>query len=244
MKTPRKNASARDKREELTTYRELKLGRELKSARLRKKVEAGGQRRVLGNGSSSQPYLAVETKRYREVRFEIQKRLLLQAKREGLLLPADLLLEQLTPRIEALTYAQMADEAAVEASRHVPVAALGRALTSEERARFAATKALAGEATPGRAAKASARVALDHVLGHIEQRQSHNPARYQTIWAQVVGGEAAQQSFLEQVDAATQTAWFRCYNSVLSADIQRRPVLVTKLAKALGVPIRKLRAKF
>ena len=61
----------------------------------------------------------------------------------------------------------------------------------------------------------------DGRIGAIEQRQSHNPARYQTIWADVVGSDAAQQSHLEQIDAATQTAWFRCTNSVLSYDLQR-----------------------
>ncbi|HEX4141176.1 MAG TPA: hypothetical protein VHY09_12565 [Candidatus Methylacidiphilales bacterium] len=229
----------RSKREELKTYRELDLRRDLKSAAQRRRVEASGQRRVIGDGSGSQPYLIVETKRYRTVRLEVQKRLLLEARRIGLEIPVDTLLRQLKPRIEAMTYAQLAGEAGHDAMRHVTVAVLGRPLTPQERAQFAEA---GGDGT--HAANAGTQTALNHALGAIEQRQVHNPARYQTIWAGVVGLDAAQQSHLEQVDAATQTAWFRCTNSVLSYDLQRRKGLAAKLAKALGKPVRQLRARF
>ena len=232
----------RTKREELKTYHELKLRRDLKSIAQRKRVEANGLRRVVGDGSGTQPYLIVEAKRYRAVRLEVQRLLLLEAKRIRLEIPVDTLLRQLKPRVEAMTYAQLAVEAGHEAMRHVPVAALGRALTPKERAQFAETHA-AGDSA-GQAINPTAQTALNQVLGAIEQRQSHNPARYQTIWADVVGSDAAQQSHLEQIDAATQTAWFRCTNSVLSYDLQRRRGLAGKLAKALGKPVRQLRARF
>jgi hypothetical protein len=232
----------RTKREELKTYRELALRRDLKSAAQRKRVEANGLRRVLGDGSATQPYLIVETRRYRAVRLDMQRKLLLEARALGLEIPVDKLLRQLKPRIEAMTYAQLAEASGHEALRHVTVAALGRALTPQERASFADTHA-AGEGG-SQAKNHIAKTALNHVLGAIEQRQTHNPARYQTIWADIVGADAAQQSQLDQVDPATQTAWFRCYNSVLSVDLQRRKGLAAKLAKALGVPVRQLRAKF
>jgi hypothetical protein len=232
----------RTKREELKTYRELDLRRDLKSAAQRRRVEANGLRRVLGDGSATQPYLIVETKRYRAVRLEMQRKLLLEARVIGLELPVDTLMRQLKPRIETMTYAQLAEECGHEAMRHVTVAALGRALTPQERARFADTHAACESGS--RAANQGAQTALNHVLGAIEQRQSHNPARYQTIWADLVGADAAQQSHLDSVDAATATAWFRCTNSVLSYALQRKSGLVAKLAKALGVPVRQLRAKF
>src|SRR5476651_714828 len=97
---PREFITPRDKREELKTYRELALRRDLKSKAQRRRVEAGGLRRVLGDGSATQPYLIVETRRYREVRLEIQRRLLVQARQAGLGLPVDLLLRQLKPRVE------------------------------------------------------------------------------------------------------------------------------------------------
>jgi hypothetical protein len=239
---PREFIQPRDKREELKTYRELELGRELKSKLRRRKIEARGKLRVIGDGSSGQPYLAVDGKRYRQARLEQQRRLLLEARAMDLGLPADQLLAQLTPRIEALTYVQLAKESRDEAARKNPIPVLGRALTEQEQARFADSCALA---KPSRAREeGSAGAALQQVLSRIEQRQTHNPARYQTIWAQLVGADASAQSHLEQVDAATQTAYFRCHNSVLSMDLQRRPGLAQKLAKALGLPVRQLRAKF
>jgi hypothetical protein len=232
----------REKREELKTYSELALRRDLKSKVRRRRVEANGLRRVIGDGSDTQPYLVVETRRYRALRLEIQRRLLLQARQSGLNLSADLLLRQLKPRVEALAYAQLAGERAQNALNHVRVDALGRGLTAEEQGHFAAS--LAAAEPPVRKANQTACTALNHVLGSIEQRQTHNPARYQTLWAQLVGPDAAQQSQLDQVDAATQTAYFRCYNSVLSSDLQRRRGLAEKLSRLLGVPVRQLRARF
>jgi hypothetical protein len=229
----------RTKREELKTYRELALRRDLKSAAQRRRVQANGLRRVIGDGSGSQPYLIVETKRYRAVRLEVQKRLLLEARRIGLEIPVDRLLRQLKPRVEAMTYTQLAEEAGHDALAHVTVAGLGRPLTAQERASFAAAGG-AGE----HSVNSGTQKALNQVLGAIEQRQAHNPGRYQAIWADVVGLDAAQQSHLEQIDVATQTAWFRCTNSVLSYDLQRRKGLAAKLGKALGKPVRQLRARF
>jgi hypothetical protein len=237
---PREFRTARDKREELKTYRELELRRDLKSVRARRRVEADGKRRVLGNGSSTQPYFIVGTARYRRVRMETQKQLLLEARAAGLEMPVEILLNQLAPRIDALTYAQLAREAEHESLKDVPLAALGRALTAEERACFADSDA----GSVPRPRRRAAQTALNHVLGRIEERQEHNPMRYQTVWAQVVGADAAQQTYLEQIDAATQTAWFRCLNSVLSMDLQRRRGLAQKLSRALGVPVRQLRARF
>jgi hypothetical protein len=240
---PREFRIGREKREELQTYRELALGRGLKSERQRRRLEASGVQRVIGDGSTSRPYLLVEAGRYREVRLEIQRLLLVQARQSGLDLLPDLLLRQLRPRVETLAYAQLADEHDHAAAHKLPVAVLGRALTTEERGRFAASRAVT-ETMPGVEANRCARTALNQVLGSIEQRQTHNPARYQTIWAQLVGSDAAQQSQLEGVDTATQILYFRCFNSVLSTDLQRRPGLAQKLARALGVPVRQLRAKF
>jgi hypothetical protein len=239
---PREFITPRDKREELKTYRELTLRRDLKSKIQRRRVEASGARRVIGDGSDTQPYLIVATERYREVRLEVQRQLLLEARRKEVNLSADLLLRQLKPRIEALAYAQLAGEHADESMRHVPLAGLGRALTADERKHFAATRATPGDIAL--APKRAVSTALNHVLGSIEQRQTHNPARYQTIWAQLVGPDVAQQSQLDQIDSATQTAYFRCYNSALSSDLQRRRGLAQKLAKALDLPIRQLRARF
>jgi hypothetical protein len=239
---PREFQVAREKREELKTYRELTLRRDLKSVRQRRRIEADGKQRVLGNGSVDRPYLIVPTSRYREVRLETQRRLLREARRAGLDLAVDLLLEQLAPRLEAAVYAQLAQESDEAVRHHLPMAALGRALTATEKDRFAAS-CPSGPAL-GKARRPVSHGALDQVLGRIEARQVHNPARYRTVWAQLVGPDAAQQTELDRIDAATQTAYFRCLNSVLSNDLQRRPGLPQKLGRALGVPVRRLRAQF
>jgi hypothetical protein len=237
---PRSAPTPRTKREERQTYRELELGRELKSARNRRRLDAAGKLRVIGDGSLDRPHLAVPAARYRQVRMEQQRRLLLEAQRQNLAVPADRLLAQLTPRVEQLAYAQLAEEVRQETASHIPLAALGRGLTKEEQARFAASHALEGATPPKRPAIA----ALQEALSQIERRQSHNPARYQAVWAQLVGPDAALQSQLDRVDPATQTAYIRCHNSVLSMDLQRRRGLPAQLAKALGIPVRQLRATF
>jgi hypothetical protein len=175
------------------------------------------------------------------VREEITHKLLLRARACGLELPVDLLLENLRPRIEALVYARLAAENRHEARRGLKLTALGRALTPQEEACFAEAQATLDLAVP---ANHRSRSALDRALGAIEKRQTHNPARYQALWAEVVGSDAAQQSLFERVDPATQTAWFRCYNSVLSVELQRRRGLAARLSKALGLPVRPLRASF
>lgn len=237
---PRAKPTPRAKRDELITYRELSLGRELKSIRQRRRVQAAGKQRVIGDGSTDRPYLIVAAARYREVRLEQQRRLLLEAQALQLEVPSDRLLAQLTPRVEQLAYALLAEEARHESRRHVPLSALGRALTTDEQAHFAASRELGATAAPRRTAVS----ALHDALGQVERRQAHNPARYQAVWAQLVGPDAAAQSQLDRVDPATQTAYIRCHNSVLSMDLQRRRGLPEKLAKALGIPVRQLRATF
>ena len=243
MKRPERRPAEREKRQEMTTYRELKLGRDLKTDRRRRRLQASGRRRVLGDGSDRQPYLEVPADRYREVRLEVLRVLLLEARSAGLNLPVEVLQQQLAPRIESLVYAQLVAESDAEAAHQAPCAALGRQLTSQEKSQFLATH---GSAAPTRQARPRrvCRASLDQVLARIESRQTHNPARYQKAWAQVVGIDASLQTHLERIDPASQTAYFRCFNSVLSADLQRRPGLPEKLGRALGVPLRRLRGQF
>lgn len=251
MTAPRKASFSRpyaephsgEKREELQTYRELKLLRTLKSERQRRRIQGRGLERILGDGSLAYPFLLVNAARYRVVRLQIQRRLLIEARDSHLDLSVDLLLEQLRPRIEALTYEQLGQEIGRQQKGNLPVASIGRLLTPEELARFTAAEMASEPATGGHRESAAQR-ALNQTLGQIESRQQHNPARHQACWAQIVGSDAAQQSFLDQIDPGTQTAWFRCYNSVLSSHLQRRPGLAQKLGKLLGIPLRQLRARF
>ena len=243
MKRP-EHPSALQKREEMKTYRELSLGRELKSMRRRQRVQAAGRQRILGDGSDRLSYVIVPASRYRELRQEVQRTVLLEAKKAGLDLPLEILLQQLAPRIEALIHARLTDEMDAATAHQAPLAALGRPLTRGEQVHFAASTEEGAAAKTSRPRRRLSTSALDRVLGKIQSRQTHNPHRYQQVWAQMIGLDAAMQTHLERIDPATQTAYFRCLNSVLSADLQRRPGLPEKLGRALGVPIRRLRGQF
>ncbi len=241
---PRRPATTADKREELKTYRELTLGRELKSIRQRRRIEANGLRRVLGNGSTTQPYIVVETRRYREVRIEVQRRLLREAQKMDLQLPVDLLLEQLHSRIEAGTYALLAEEINLASSSHIPMAALGRALTKEERARFAASHAASEmEASPRRATgerrRRSTRCSAPSRSGRSTTRRATR--RSGRRWsAPMWRSSRISTRSIRRRRPPFSVASIRCSHRISNAAGVSRE----KLGKALGLPIRQLRAKF
>jgi hypothetical protein len=180
------------------------------------------------------------------------KQLLQEAKRQGVWDDVDRLMPRLQPRIEALTYAHLAKECQGELIHSQTPAGLDRGLTARERKLFLEAKNIGfsqgmadskGDAAvlPG---NQSAQFALDNVLAHVSQRQDHNPARYGAIWAELVGLDAASQTEFVRVDETTETAYFRCLNSVLSMSLQRRNDLPKKLGAALGKKIRRLKAQF
>ena len=224
---------------ELKTYRELALGRELKSIRARRRVDAKGRERIIGDGSSSLPYLAVDARRYREVRLEHQRRLLLEARGGKVGLDPDRLLRQLAPRVEGDGLCTAGDR--VAPGTKAPSPRDGPRSRADRGGAEAFCRVRARRPRP----PARPPSALDRVLHQVEKRQvPQPPARYQTVWAQLIGPELASQSQLDRIDAATQTAWFRCYNSVLSTELQRRRGLPEKLGRALNLPVKRLRVSF
>lgn len=232
---------SKDKREEYKTYRELKLGRNLKSRARRAMVERKRVNRVIGGGDL--PYLEVNNMRYLALRMEITRRLLREAKDAGIHVPIESLMASLRHRIDRLTYQQFALEQ--QAAAQVETAFVqhhGRQPTKQEKQCFI-DSALVGQESQPVYPPAFRSGVIDEVLSHVRNRQENNPARYQTAWAQVVGPDIAQQSQLDKVDAASGTAYFRCYNSVLSYQLQRSPGLPQKLGKALGITIRQLKVR-
>ncbi|MDE1170376.1 MAG: DciA family protein [Verrucomicrobium sp.] len=227
------------KREELKTYRELGLDRETKSFRARRRLSGGGPRLLIGGEEPARPPLIVTREAYQRTRAEVLRALLLEV-RAGLGgasgVGKEEVLDALRPRVERETYDRLA-----RAHHHGPRldAAFqrlhGRAPTPEERAAL----------PPIAAAPTYADYRgglLDSLVGSVQRRQAHNPARYQTVWAQLIGPELAQQSQLEKVDQGI--AYFRCLNSALSYQLQRRPELPAQLAKALRVPVRLLKVMY
>ncbi len=232
------------KRDELKTYSELGLGRSYKSSRQRRRLAAGGPRLLIGGDDPARPQLVVEREVYMKTRLEVLRRLLVEA-RDGLPgVGRDFLLDHLQPRIERETYQRLA-----AAYHHAPRldAAFrrlhGRQPTLGERDSLPP----APETAPASATAPFDRYrggVLDELLGQIQARQAHNPAHYQTVWAELVGPALAQQSRLEKIAPESATAFFRCLNSALSYQLQRRADLPAKLAKALRVPVRQLKVLY
>ncbi len=238
------------KREELATYRQLKLSRDLKSAKKRKRLNENPKTRVLGDGALSTPHLVVDRDKFMAIWRETAAVLLRQARDAGMELSPDQLLPMLRPRIEALTYARLASENGWSLAQSHNSQRLGRQLTALEQSIFQETQLHGQEwqSTTSDFARLHAahttHTALDSVLSQVAGRQTHNPARYQAIWAEIVGLDAAAQSELVSVNETTETAFFRCLNSVLSMSLQRKTDLPKKLASALGKKVKKLRASF
>jgi hypothetical protein len=237
------SAGTSTKREEVTTYQELKLGRTLKSKVRRAQAEKSGVHRVIGGSDPTRPFLQVLRRRYLEVRREITKEFLVQAQTARIRVSADLLLKQLTPRIEAKTYDLLAAEQRLAAGLETNfVRKLGRHPTPAEKDSLLRIGAM--ENAGPRQNLDNRRAAIDEVLGKIETRQAHNPSRYQTAWTLAIGSEIAQQTVLEKIDKIQGVAFFRCLNSALSYHLQRQPDLPRKLSKALGFPIRALKVLY
>ena len=241
---PRRPATPRAKREELSTYRELELGRELKSIRQRRRIEARGKLRVIGEGTADRPLSLRPGRALSPSAPASISGAYWSRPARSVCRSAPTVCSRSSPRASSNSpYAQLADEARHETARHMSPsprwAAPSPAEEQDPLCRHARAGGQSSLVTTGPAA-----TALDQALGAIERRQNHNPARYQAIWAELVGPDAAVQSQLHRIDPATQTAWIRCHNSVLSADLQRRRGLPEKLTKALGVPVRQLRASF
>ncbi len=231
----------KEKKEEYKTYRELGLGRDLKSKVRRNKINLKRVNRVIGGNEC--PYLQVNNQRYLEVRREVTKQLLREARDAGLNVPIEALMASLRPRIERLAYERLAKEQ--QAAAHVEVKSVetnGRHPTFLEKQRFVESAAL-GMENQTLSAEMSRGGLVDDVIGRIQNRQQNNSARFQTAWAQVVGPDIAHQSQLDHVDSASAIAYFRCYNSVVSYQLQRQFDLPKKLGKALGMVIRQVRVR-
>ncbi|MEM1060201.1 MAG: hypothetical protein AAGK14_13210 [Verrucomicrobiota bacterium] len=245
---------AQTKREERDTYRELKLAGALKTRAQRARAERNGVHTVIGGNALERPPLKVKTVDYQRVRLEVTRHWLKRAKSAGLELDLERLQEGLRPQIELDTYDRLAAASlGREHADHAFAGQAGRRLTAEERRRFEQVAQMESprQATDDRFPAAPAqwtahnrrenRRVIDRVVGHIADRQTHNPVRYRTAWAEAVGAETAQQSELARVDAEAGVVYFRCLNSTLSYRLQRDAKIPRRLARSLGLPVRRLR---
>jgi len=235
-------AQSRAKKEEVKTYKDLGLNRSLKSKAQRSRLEKSGVHKVIGGQEAERPYLKASKQRYHEIRREVTREFLEKARASGMTVPLNVLMQHLHGRIEQITYDRLATEQ--QQSVRVESSFLqhhGRSPTVNEKARFVESSASKESSAlpPGWGNRRHA--LIDHLLNTMQDKLTHNPARYQTIWAEIVGAEVAQQSCLERVNGAEGTAYFKCFNSALSYQLQRQAELPKKLSRALGVTVRTLR---
>jgi hypothetical protein len=243
------------KREERRTYKDVGLSDALRTKAQRARAERGGAFRVLGGGLTGLPPIAVPAPRWAHVRIEVTRELFLAAQKAGLALDPDKMIEGLQHRIDRVAYDRLAQEmqraADLESAftRHH-----GRQPTRDERRQFELTAQVHATAAPAsgcggsgvrkatRRERTQAASLVNLVLDRIQGRQTHNPARYQSVWAEAAGTEVSQQSELLRVENGI--AFFRCYNSALTFHLQRRADLPRKLAQALRVPVRQVKAAY
>ena len=253
----RSAADDKTKHEELKTYSALGLGRSYKSVKGRRKLAAlsDGPSLLIGGDDSSRPQIVVNRELYRKTRLDVLRRLLLEARD---LLPGvgkDLLLDQLRPRVERETYEHLAlvhhegprlDAAFQRLHGRNPTARERELLAPpEERAPVKKKQGEAEKKAQDTSTYGSYRAGvIDEVLGQVQARQRHNPARYQALWAEAVGTEIAMQSKFEKIDPGTGIAYFRCFNSTLSFRLQRMADLPAKLSKALKTPVKQVRVMY
>jgi Dna[CI] antecedent, DciA len=240
MAKPFRIGPEKAKREELKTYKELGLAREAKTVRQRRKLSGGGARLLIGGDDPARPELIVARELYQKTRAEVLRDFLVEAL--DTLGESDLnreeILDHLSPRVERETYDRLA-----RAHHHGPRldAAFqrlhGRRPTAKERVLMPPPKG------DGAVSYDHYRGGLvDEVLGQIGARHKHSEANYQTIWAELVGPQLAQESRLEKIVPESGVAYFRCTKAALSYALRTKADLPKRLSKALGVPVRQLRS--
>lgn len=229
------------KKNELATYKRLGLSREGKSKRQRQKAEAEKLHRYIGQGTASRPYLKVLRSDYLRVWDEVNTELAQKNAPSGLT-PAEWA-DWRRVRVEREVYDRLARQhrAMVELEssfqkRH------GRGLTPHERSLFGRMmeKDEGSASSPQKRARALRKSVAAEVLGKVESKRRHQPARLQQAWATVVGEEAAQETFLEKIDTQNGIAVCRCLSSTLAFKLRRRRNLAAKLGKELGMSLKRI----
>jgi hypothetical protein len=229
------------KREELKTYSTLGLKRTLKSSSQRRRMLARGAQVILGGGSPHEPEIAVLRPRYNAVRLLVLQEHLQRAKTMEFSLSREQLLDHLSPGVDRETYRRiLAEEQAAGRLEEAFQQTYARRPTEAEARLFQAQGG--GEVAAKHCAHQQRAHLLGEVLAGIEDCREQSGSRLQSVWAEVVGAELAQQSQLEKVEAGI--GWFRCLNSALSYHLQRKPEIAAELTRKLAMPVRQLRASY
>lgn len=234
----------RDKQNEFSTYKSLKLNREVKSARRRNRGEEDHLHVWIGGKSPDRPYLKVLRAKYLES-LEIELNRMRQESPAEARLPqwADLV----RPEVERKVYDRLsrhADELGeLEASFE---RAHGRTMSPHEAALYASSVLHQEPAQekappdPDARAQTARRHWLQGIMKKVRHRHTTQPEKMQQAWAEAVGTENAMQTALTFVNRQKGIAYARSLSSAVSMTISRNPEYCQKLGTALNCTITRI----
>ncbi|MEM6821810.1 MAG: hypothetical protein AAF558_07730 [Verrucomicrobiota bacterium] len=229
----------RDKKQEWTVYRRLKLDRKHKSRAKRSIVEGEGIYCFVG-GTRGRPYLKVLKADY--VRFwreeEAKSRKSILYKKLPTHRAADLLRLQLEKNVYDRLLAHH------QALSHLESATRqreGRTLSAHEKEIY--SKALDENPVSlneQSRAKSNRKRWIHSVLGRIEDRNESHPDRLQNVWQNLVGVEEAKHVCLNNINSKRGIAYCRSTNPAMSYKLRQRQDLPKLLSEALGIKVSKI----
>lgn len=233
------------KKEEISTYHALRLGRQQKSRRKREILCDKGIFCFIGGKTPGRPFLKVLRSEYDRVWREVMDELRLKEKTQGLSL--EQFDDLIRGKAERLTYERLAvqvhDVEDLEAhfeEKH------GRRMTYQERKLYsrllksAENQPSASAARPEAQARSSRKFWLNEVVSQVQRNQKRQPDRLRQAWVALVGSEIAKESTLESVDTNKGIAICRCVNSARAFELRRRRDLPGKLAEALQMNVTRI----
>ncbi len=235
------NYNDRSKKEELKTYASLGLKRTLKSGSQRRRMVERGAQIVIGSGQPEEPQIIVRRDHYTQVRMGVLAEKLRAIRDKGLNLSRESILDYLAPTVERETYRRLLalskkssrlETVFLQTHARLPTRGEQKIFNEQDRPVVSSDNQTSQWRED----------LLDQILGVIEDKRKNSSGRLQTVWAELVGTEIAQQSSLENIESGV--AWFRCLSSALSYHLQRRTDLPEKLASKLKLPVRQLKVSY
>ena len=224
-----------EKKNEITTYQKLKLGREHKSTRKRNKVNEERLYRYVGENTPERPYIKVSRAEYMRLWDEINQKIAMKENVSGF--SVQKLADVRSKQVERAVYDEFARrQQSMSDLEDSFQSKQGRKMTPHERDLYG--RMLTENDCFTSNARAVRKAALQGVLKKIEDRNRNQPAKLQQAWAMVVGEMNAQETFLEKIES--NLAIVRCLSSTLSFQLRRKKDLAPQLSKILGTKIQRI----
>lgn len=226
-----------DKRNELRTYKDLKLDRSVKSKAGRARTDRKRLYRTIGMGTPDRPYLLVPRSEYLRVWRECHKEMMAKENKS--------LSDVRRAELERYVYDRLASQ-----TGDLKALASGfrrghkRDMMPNEEAIYGRALQRDGlklAVTPTQRAAIQRKMVLHDLLRKIEAADEDAPFKLEAAWKQAVGSTAdLEESHLEKIDRQAGLAIVQCVNSSRSFALRRRKDLLPKLSNALGIEIKRI----